>query len=117
MLTKATNPLVKIALENKSIIRAYANIIDTIEIERWTMGSYEKLEASIRTNYLEASSKLETFSIDINGQKREIQEIHIGKKAKNLKRNLIALIDANERYITNPEIEKLIIELVEKYIK
>jgi hypothetical protein len=66
---------------------------------------------------MDASDKLKTFLIEINGVKREINDIEIGLKAKNLKRNLESLIDANNRYITQSEVEKVIIELIEKYVK
>ena len=55
--------------------------------------------------------------IEINGVKREVNDIVIGSKAKNLKRNLESLIEANQRYITQSEVEKVIIELLERYVK
>lgn len=117
VIKRKTNQLVKIACNSESVLRDYAKIIDTIEIERWTKGSYEKMVSLIRSDFLDASNKTETFTIEINGTKREIQDISIGRKAKNLKRNLVSLVDANSRFVTNSEIEKVLIELVEKYIK
>lgn len=117
LIKQKSNTLVKIALKNKRIIREYSKEIDTIEIERWTIGSYEKLISIIKSDFLDASDKLKTFLIEINGVKREVNDIEIGSKAKNLKRNLESLIDANNRYITQSEIEKVIIELIEKYVK
>jgi hypothetical protein len=117
LIKQKSNTLVKIALKNKRIIREYSKEIDTIEIERWTIGSYEKLISIIKSDFLDASDKLKTFLIEINGVKREVNDIEIGSKAKNLKRNLESLIDANNRYITQSEVEKVIIELIEKYVK
>lgn len=117
LVKRKSNSLVKIALENKSVLREYSKEIDTIEIERWTMGSYEKLLSTLRNDFLDASDKLKTFLIEINGIKREVSDIPIGTKAKNLKRNLESLIEANSRYITQSEVEKVIIELIEKYVK
>ena len=117
LIKRKSNTLVKIALENKRVLREYSKEIDTIEIERWTIGSYEKLLTSIQSDFLDASDKLKTFMIEINGVKREVNDIVIGSKAKNLKRNLESLIDANQRYITQSEVEKVIIELLERYVK
>lgn len=117
LIKQKSNTLVKIALNNERIIREYSKEIDTIEIERWTIGSYEKLISIIKSDYLDASDKLKTFLVEINGVKREVNDIEIGMKAKNLKRNLESLINANERYISQSEVEKVIIELLEKYVK
>lgn len=117
LIKQKSNTLVKIALNNERIIREYSKEIDTIEIERWTIGSYEKLISIVKSDFLDASDKLKTFLIEINGVKREVNDIEIGMKAKNLKRNLESLINANERYITQSEVEKVIIELLEKYVK
>lgn len=117
LIKHKSNKLVRIALKSKQIVREYSKEIDTIEIERWTTGSYEKLIASIKSDFLDASNKHKTLLIELNGVKREINDIEIGSKAINLKRNLVSLIDANKRYITQSEVEKVIIELLEKYVK
>lgn len=117
IIKRKTNDLVRLSFNSANIIREYAKLIDTIEIERWTKGSYEKMVALIRTDFLDASDKMDTFTVDINGVKKEVQDIVIGNKAKNLKRNLSSMIDANLRYITSSEVEKLLVELIERYIK
>ena len=55
--------------------------------------------------------------VEVDGKKKEIQDIMIGSKATTLKKNLMGLIDANLKYVPSFEVEKLLIELIDKYIK
>lgn len=117
LIHRKTNNLMKIIYMDKNILRSYSEIIDSLDIERWTKASYEKLLASIRSDYRQLQDKINTIIVEVDGKKKEIQDIMIGSKATTLKKNLMGLIDANLKYVPSFEVEKLLIELIDKYIK
>jgi len=112
-----SNEFVRLCHENDSITRAYAKQIDRLEIERWPEAMFNVLRTNIENSFAEMSNELNTIEIKVNGISKSIYDVELAKKAQNLKRNLGSLIEANQKYITKSEIEKVVFELIEQFIK
>lgn len=112
-----TNKLVKVAFDHKEILRVYSKDFDVLEIERWPLSMFNMLIQSVENDIMDASGEVKTVNIAVNGQIKQIQDIELSPKSALLLKNISNLIDANARYITNAEIEKLIIDLMGSYIK
>lgn len=112
-----SNEFVRICLEVECVVRRYAKTIDSLEIERWPISMFDVLRSNIENLYASLSDEINTIEIQINGVIRHVHDVNLSQKAMLLKTNLTNLIEANRRYITKAEVEKVIIEIVEKNLK
>lgn len=112
-----TNKLVHISVENKDVIPEYAKHLDKLELERWPLAMFDMLKRSIESEIQDANGVNRTVKITVGDKIKEVNDIELSLKAKNMQRNLENLINANSKYLNSAEIEKVIIELVDRYIK
>lgn len=117
IIKRKTNRLVMCAMNHQSIIRDYALKLDILELERWPLSMFEMLKTSVRSDFQDASGTMKTVNIEINGHMKKVNDIPLSAKAENMKTNLVNLINANAKYITSSEIEKVVVDLVTKYVK
>ncbi len=117
LIQRKNNRLVEVSIKNESILYDYAKKVDILELERWPSSMFDMLKNNIRSDFLEASGSMKTVSIEINGVVKKINDVSLSRKAEIMKQNLINLINANSRYLANAEIEKVVVDLIEKYVK
>lgn len=114
-LTKS-NTLIHIASSTENVLEKYAETIDTLEIKKWPLAMFDMLKRKIIQDFEESQGKIETKKISIDGIEKEINDVKLSHKAENLKRNLSNLIEANSKYLTRPEVEKVVFDLINKFI-
>lgn len=114
---KRSNDFVKICLIKNDVLREYAKAIEILEIERWPMAMFEVLRSNIENILAKMNNELSTLEISINGEVRHIYDVNLSNKALLLKSNVSNLIEANRKYITKAEVEKVVLEIVEKFLK
>ena len=112
-----SNLLARLADGNVNVIQNYAEEIEQIEIERWPQAMFDMLRNRIREDYYRTKDKVDSTAIVINGISKSVNNVNLSMKASTLKRNLENLINANTKYITRSEVEKIVLELIDKYIK
>ncbi|MEG0314883.1 MAG: hypothetical protein RR646_06450 [Erysipelotrichaceae bacterium] len=100
-----------------NLIDYYKDDIEKLDIKRWPISSYNLLYKEISDDFKRTANKLKTEKIVINGIEKEVEEIQLSKKAVYMLDNIKATIDANAKYLTQVEVEKAVIELVNLYIK
>ncbi len=116
-LIKRSNELVSTCLTNADLLVSFAKTFEELEITKWPKSMFEVLKSNIRNEYDKIKSKLKTSEIIINGKVISVYEVDLSPKALNLKKNILSAINANERYISKAEIEKLLLILVDEYLK
>lgn len=114
---KRTEKLAQIASKNEETIIRYAQTFEKLEIRKWPKSMFEVLKNNIRHDYAKIMYKSKTTSIFINDKEVKILDIDLSDKAVRLKSNIQSQIQANQKYLSKSEIEKLIILLMEEYIK
>jgi hypothetical protein len=95
----------------------YARTFEDLEITKWPKSMFEVLRTNVRNEYDKIKSKLKTSEIIINGKVISVYDVELSPKALNLKKNILSSIYANERYVSKAEIEKLILMLIDEYLK
>lgn len=117
LIQRKNNRLVEVSMKSEIILYDYARKIDALELERWPSSMFEMLKNNIKSDFHEASGSMKTVSIEINGIMKKINDVALSRKAEIMKQNLINLINANSRYLANAEIEKVVVDLIDKYVK
>jgi hypothetical protein len=116
-LLKKNNRFIKICNQKKSIIDEYSRDVENIEINKWTKSSFEKLENIIMNDIKLIHEKVDYDTIIINGKPKIIQDVHLSRKSKIAYENIISTINATRKYYSDMELEKIIINLLELYVK
>lgn len=116
-INKKTNRIAKAVLEGKGIINEYSDNVENLEIKRWTKSSFSTFKKLVIDDNQIHNKDIKYDKIIINGKEKAVQNIDLSNKAILMYENIDNLIQATKRYITYPEIEKLMLQLVEKYIK
>jgi len=115
---KRSNQLVKASLKHgENVIRMLARDVDHLELERWPIAMYQVLRNHIKNMYDQTNNSVETLDIVVNGRLVKVYDVELSKKATLLKNNLENLIAANKRYVSNTEIEKVIVELLKSILR
>jgi hypothetical protein len=112
-----SNKFVKLCLESSTPILDYSNYVENIEMIKWTRSSFDKLYNMIKEDIIALNQDFEFDVLTINGKESQIQTIDLSIKAKTTLMNLENVIDATRKYYSDLELEKLLVDLIKKYIK
>jgi hypothetical protein len=115
-IEKKTNKVVQ-AINSNTLIDSFKNQVENIDIKKWTKSSFSLLKNLIIEHNERANYSGKFSSIIVDGREKAIQNVDLSIKAKVTKRNLENIIDATKKYMTNSELEQVILELVEKYVR
>ncbi|MBU1142069.1 MAG: hypothetical protein KKH92_00325 [Firmicutes bacterium] len=117
LIEKKSSQIVKIIENNLSFIDEICSEIDNIDITKWTKSSFSNLRnriIEINDNYKEET---DYNSIIVNGIERAVRDISLSKKARITYENIDNIIKATKKYMTDSEIDKIIFDLLEKYVR
>ncbi len=115
-ISKKANRLVNGLVKNKNIFEIYSEDTDNLEISRWTNSSYNVLKNMIIEDYKKLQDDIEVDTVIVNGKEKFIQKVELSNKASVTYNNITNLINATSQYLTDSEVEKIILTLVDKYI-
>ncbi|XMB66262.1 hypothetical protein RI065_08145 [Mycoplasmatota bacterium zrk1] len=116
-ISRKNNFLVKTLLNEKSVVDAYATKVDKINIEKWTFSSFEKLMNLVLNDFNALKDEIAFESIVVNGVERVVQDVDLSVKGTVTLDNVLNTVEATRNYITESELEKIILTLVKKYVK
>lgn len=114
---KKTNKLVKVIFNNLDLLKEYSSEIENIEPTRWTLSSFKALKARVTQDFNKISNNQSYHVININGVNKYISDVDLSIKGQVTMENIIATIDATKRYYSDSELEVIVLQLVNKYIK
>lgn len=116
-IKRKSDDFIKICLiSNANVLIEYAKILDRTDISRWPLPMFTMLENKVLNIVRDSNETIARSYINVNGVQKEVVEMVLSNKAQNLQRNIASLLDANSRYVSKEEIEKVILNLVESYI-
>ncbi len=116
-IIKKSNKLVAGILAGTEIVHLYKNDVDNIEISRWTKSSFDALRNMIERDIKETKGEVLYKSIVIDGQEKVVEDTDLSVKGKTVSKNLKNTIDATRKYISDAELESIILALVNDYIR
>jgi hypothetical protein len=114
---KRTNHFIKLALSSKEFLQEYALSIEKLDIKKWPKSMFEVLKSQIKNEYDSIVNKVDTIEIVINNRVINVADVELSTRANNLMNNISSQVQANSKYMTKEELEKIIISLFEKFIK
>lgn len=112
-----TNEFAKALISEDGLIDTYAKKIENIRLDKWTQSSFRSLENRIAEDFYQISDDRPFTEIIISGEVKQIPDIVLSLKASNTQENIVNTIEATKKYLTNLEIEQIIINLVNKYVR
>lgn len=104
-------------MQGNSFITSYAPIVEKLEISKWPISTFNMLEVVIDNDYRQLQGNVKTASIVIDGVEKLVEEVELSVKAKNMKRTVKAMLDAQAQYVTKQELEQIILDLINDYIR
>ena len=113
---KKANRLVNGITKGKSIFDIYYDDTDNLEISKWTNSSFNMLKNLVIEDFKKINDDLEVDTVTINGKEKFVQKVELSTKASVTYKNIINLINATSQYLTDSEVEKIVLILVDKYI-
>lgn len=117
-IEKKTNRIAIALLNKKTLVETYADQIENIDIKKWTKSSFDSLKRKIKEDYVKINlDKVKFDSLIINGKSLAIQDIDLSQKGIVTYSNIVNLIEATSKYLTQSEIEKITLMLLERYVK
>lgn len=112
-----SNRLVSSVLANENLIEVYSTQIENLDINKWTLSSFKYLEKEMELDYNRLEKNVKYSTIVINGVEKFVQDTNLSIKAENTYKNLENTIVATRKYYSESELEVILINLVNKYIK
>jgi hypothetical protein len=112
-----TNKVVSMISKGKGLIESFASYIDNIEVEKWTKSSFINLKKYILDEYYKSTKNIKFNTIYINGKEIAVQDVSLSSKGSLTLDNIESTIKATNRFITQAELEKIILILLERYVK
>ncbi len=110
------NKISKALLEKTSIIEMFASEVDEIEIKYWTADMFEKLKRLILAN-LSSNKNFEVSKVLIGNEEFLIRNVKLSIKAETTAENLENIIKATKRYMSQDELENILLDLLRKYVR
>lgn len=112
-----TNEFAKALISKEGLINTYAKKIENINLNKWTLSSFRSLENRIFEDFYQISDNRSYTEITISGEVKQIPDTELSLKAINTQENIENTIEATKKYITNLEIEQIILNLIKKYVR
>ena len=114
---KKSNKLIQCILSGENIINKYAEKVEELEITRWSLSTFDMLKRSIQLDIDACKSTVKSNKVTMNNAEKAVIVVELGKKAEILEQNLKNTINATSKYISTEEIEQIIYNLLNEYIK
>lgn len=115
-INKKANRLVNGLIKGNNIFDIYIEETDNLEITKWTNSSFNMLKNLIIEDYKKLQDDIEVDTVIVNGKEKIIQKVELSNKASVTYKNITNLINATSQYLTDSEVEKIVLSLVDKYI-
>ena len=109
--------LIVIYREGKSFIKTLAHKIDDTPIERWPLPMFNVLLKYVEEEFLVFYQKADFSKIMLDDQEKVVRKVELSIKGQVVQENLINMIEATKKTITQLEVEQIIMNLIEKYIQ
>lgn len=114
---KRTSNFVKIALTSDRFILDYAKSFEKLDIKKWPKSMFDVLKTQIKNEYDTIVENIDTIEIIINNRVVNVADVELSTRARNLMNNIVSQVQANSKYMTKEELEKILINLFENFIK
>jgi hypothetical protein len=114
--TKKMNDLINGLLKGMDTFEIYSNKTDNLDLEKWTHSSFKVLKNMIFEDLMKLNQDVEVDTVIINGKEKYVQKVELSEKALTTYKNVVNLVNATSHYLTDSEIEKIILSLVDEYI-
>lgn len=112
-----TEKLAIISKNSQNVLLDYSKTFEKLDIKKWPKSMFEVLKKNIVNDFLLIMNKTKISSIIIDNVEYRIQDVDLSNKANQLLRNISSQISANQKYLSRPEIEKMVILLLKETIK
>lgn len=109
--------LIVIYREGKSFIKTLAHKIDDTPIERWPLPMFNVLLKYVEEEFLVFYQKADFTKIMLDDQEKVVRKVELSIKGQVVQENLINMIEATKKTITQLEVEQIIMNLIKKYIQ
>lgn len=111
------NKVIKALYNKERIIDQFDKEIDEIDMKKWTKSSFIRLRNHIIDNYSEKQKESYLKILIGNDKERAVQPVTLSQKGEITQENIENIIDATSKYMTQNEVENIIINLLRKYVR
>ncbi|MGI6359482.1 MAG: hypothetical protein ACOX02_00355 [Acholeplasmatales bacterium] len=110
------NKVVRAVYRGERIIDQFVDEIEGIDMKKWTNSSFIRLKNHIIHNY--AINQTNNYlKVTIGNEEKAIQPVTLSPKGENTLENIENTIEATSKYMTQNELENIIISLFRKYVR
>ncbi len=115
-LNKKTNRFVSGLIKGYTVFEIYNDETDNLELIKWTKSSFDMLRNLVIEDIKKLDEDFEVDTVIVNGREKYVQKVDLSIKGNVTYKNIVNLINATSQYLTDSEVEKIILSLVDEYI-